>query len=190
MRTFIAIELPETIRSSLSKLQESLKETGSDVKWVEPHNIHLTLKFLGEINEAKLEQVNAILDTIAETNSSFCLRISELGAFPNIDCPKIIWVGIDKGGAETKKIAAFLEEKLSLIGFPKESREFSTHITIGRIRSGKNRLKLVNDLDVKKEDFTGRNLETTVTKITLFKSSLSPKGPTYTTLKEASLKTA
>ncbi|PIP20527.1 MAG: RNA 2',3'-cyclic phosphodiesterase [Candidatus Omnitrophica bacterium CG23_combo_of_CG06-09_8_20_14_all_40_11] len=187
MRTFIAIELPKEIKDSLSRLQEQLKATHADVKWVAPENIHLTLKFLGEIDDKKLEKIVKIIFDTAREKSKFQLRISSLGAFPKIDFPRIIWVGVDIGDKETRGIAEELEQNLAKIGIPKEDRPFSSHITIGRIRSSLNRERLVQDLKNKAE-LGGQNLDFYATSITLFKSTLTPKGPIYEILKETNLK--
>lgn len=190
MRTFIAIELPKEIKEALSRLQEQLKESGADVKWVEPENIHLTLKFLGERDEKKVKQISATLEETAVNHYTYSARISSLGSFPKIDSPRVIWVGIEKGDEETKKIAWELEEKIAKAGIPKEEREFSSHITIGRTRSPANKEKLVAALKNQSEKLITENLEFTVGKITLFESTLTPKGPVYTVLKVANLKTA
>lgn len=188
MRTFIAIELPQEIKDSLSNLQGQLKASGADAKWVEPQNIHLTLKFLGERDVKLIEKIIQILEGVAEEKKSFQIRISSLGAFPKPNAPRVIWVGVDKGDSETKEIAKELEEKIAKIGIPKENRPFSSHITIGRIRSALNRERLVQDLNNLQHKFGQETLEFLVTKITLFKSTLTPKGPIYEVLKEANLK--
>jgi len=188
MRTFIAIELPNEIKDSLSRLQEELKASGADVKWVEPNNIHLTLKFLGEIDDKKIEKITKIIDDTAQGKDKFQINISSLGAFPKIDFPRVIWVGVDTGDKEVNDIAKELEEKIAKIGIPKEDRPFSSHITIGRTKSSLNREKLVQDLKIKAE-LGARKLEFYVTKIALFKSTLTPKGPIYEALKETNLKT-
>ena len=189
MRAFIAIELSQEIKSTLSILQQSLQKTKADVKWVEPQNIHLTLKFLGDINEAQLNQISGILDEAAKLNPAYSIRISELGAFPEIENPRVIWAGVDHGDSQTKQINRILEKRLSSIGIPKEKNEFSAHITIGRVRSGKNRIKLSGELKRLNVGFTGKELQMQVSKILLFESKLSPKGPAYAPLKEANLKT-
>jgi 2'-5' RNA ligase len=189
MRAFIAIELPEEIKDALGNIQEQLKKSGADVKWVSPGNIHLTLKFLGEITDEQLNKINKIIEDVAANKNSFQLGISSLGAFPKINSPRVIWIGVDKGDKETKEIAKDLEEKIARLGIPKEERPFSSHITIGRTRSTLNRDKLVQDLEAMAGKFGGKNLEFSVKNITLFKSTLTPRGPIYEALKEASLKT-
>jgi len=190
MRAFIAIELPGEIKDFLSRAQERLKTSAADVKWVEPENIHLTLKFLGEIDDKKLNKILRIIEDLANGRDAFSMRLSSIGAFPKIDFPRVIWVGIDKGERETEEIAKGLEERIAKIGIPKEKRPFSSHITIGRTRSTLNREKLVQELFKLRDGFGRENLEFPVTKITLFKSTLTPAGPNYQVLKEASLKTA
>lgn len=189
MRTFIAIDLPKEIKDSLSTIQEQLKKSGADVKWVLPQNIHLTLKFLGEIDDARLSKINKIIEDATKDKNPFQIHISSIGAFPKIKFPRILWIGIDKGNNETKGIVKELEEKISKIGIPAEDRPFSSHITIGRTKSTLNREKLVQDLETLAIKFGEENLEFTVTKITLFKSTLTPKGPIYEILKETSLQT-
>ncbi|PIP18810.1 MAG: RNA 2',3'-cyclic phosphodiesterase [Candidatus Omnitrophica bacterium CG08_land_8_20_14_0_20_41_16] len=189
MRTFIAIELPEDIKDRLGRLQDKLRKCGADVKWVEPENIHLTLKFLGERDDKKIAKISEIVAETAKNHLPFLAHITSVGAFPKIDYPRVIWVGVEQGDAETKKIAQELEEKIATVGIPKEDRPFSSHITIGRTRSPKNREKLVASLKNYVENLAGENLEFTVGKITLFKSTLAPSGPVYEALKEITLTT-
>jgi 2'-5' RNA ligase len=189
MRTFIAIELPEEIKKALSKLQEQLKSAQADVKWVLAQNIHLTLKFLGEIDEEQLDKIVKILESISTEKSAFSIRLSSVGAFPKTNYPRVIWAGIDKGDSETKDMAKLLDEKIAEIGIPAEDRPFSSHITIGRVRSGLNREKLASELNSSINEFGQENLCFQVRKVTLFKSTLTPKGPLYEILKEVNLTT-
>lgn len=188
MRIFIAVELPKEIRDSLGRLQDELKKSGADVKWVAPDNIHLTLKFLGEVDDEKLDKIIQIIEEVASTNSVYQINITSLGAFPKIDYLRVIWVGVKEGDEQTKKIAKDLEEKIAKAGIPKEDRPFSSHITLCRTRSTLNREKLVENLKNIRENFGKENLHFSVSKITLFKSTLTLKGPIYEVLKEASLK--
>lgn len=190
MRSFIAIELPANIKDILSKLQTKLRYAQADVKWVEPQNIHLTLKFLGDINEKQLAKINAILDDIAGNKINFQANISSIGAFPNMDFPRVIWVGLKEGESQIKELAIMLEEKIAEIGIPKENRAFSSHITIGRVKTLKNKEKLVKELNSYRDGLPEGNLNFAVNKLTLFKSTLGLKGPTYEILKEANLKTS
>ncbi|MGD0336448.1 MAG: RNA 2',3'-cyclic phosphodiesterase [Candidatus Omnitrophota bacterium] len=188
MRAFIAIELPEEIKRHLAKLEEQLKETGADVKWVHPENIHLTLKFLGEIDEEKAQTITGIMEAVTKENPAFTINISSLGAFPKIEYPRVIWVGVDKGDKEAKEIAHNLEERIEKLGIPKEERLFQSHITLGRVRSPANRGGLVQKLRELTAAVTEKSMEFPVAGITLFKSTLQPTGPVYEALKTASLK--
>lgn len=190
MRTFIAIDLPREIKDFLSRLQERLKTSQADVKWVQPQNIHLTLKFLGEIDDKKLNRIIQILEDICRQNLPFYIRISSMGAFPKTYAPRVIWVGIDKGDMQSKQIATALEDKIKNVGLPAEDRPFTSHITIGRTKSSYNRERLVQDLNNLAFNFGRETPEFLVTRLTLFKSTLTPKGPIYEIIHNANLKTS
>lgn len=185
MRTFIAISLPQEIKTALVKLQKNLKTSGADVKWVEEQNIHLTLKFLGEIEEKIAEKICVILKETAKNLNPFSLRLESPGAFPRTDKPRVIWAGLGEDIQQLKNIVAELEKKLSEIDIPAEERAFASHITIGRLKSDKNREELVKGLIAAEEFFKNTNYEWRVNSIILFKSTLTPQGPIYDILKEA-----
>ena len=182
MRAFIAIELSEEIKKTLFQVQSHLRYSGADVKWVSEENTHLTLKFLGELSEDKIEKVTSILDNIAKNFKTFEISLKDIGAFPKIEFPKVIWVGLDKGAKESAELAARINEALSKIGFAEETRPFAAHLTIGRVRSAKNKLAL-------KEKLLSYNLPPAaynpISSITLFKSTLTPQGPVYSKLHAA-----
>jgi len=188
MRTFIAIELPKEIKDKLALLQEQLKASNADVKWVEPKNIHLTLKFIGERDDKKVEKIMQILDEVAQNKNTYEASIYSLGAFPSINSPRVIWVGLQQGDNETKAIAQDLEEKIAKIGIPKEDRPFASHITIGRTRSGLNKEKLFEAINKLAVNLEKEFQNFAVGKIVLFKSTLTPKGPLYEALKVANLR--
>jgi len=184
MRTFIALDLSQEIRSELARLEEILKSAGADVKWVNPENIHLTLKFLGEIEENAVGEIKKALDGVASVRKAFGISLFKAGAFPSLDNPRVIWVGIDKGCAETEEIAKGAEEALEKLGFAKEERPFSAHLTIGRVRSGKNKHALKEKL----ASIAVRPATCAIKHVTLFQSTLTPKGPIYTALYTAEFK--
>ena len=178
MRTFIALDLSDEVKKELARLENALKETNADVKWVNPDNIHLTLKFLGEVAEKKIPEINKIIDDIAASKQSFETNLFKMGAFPDLNYPRVIWVGIDKNCSEVENIASKIDETLLRIGFKKEKRDFSAHLTIGRVRSGKNKAGL-------KEKLTSLEVDPKtcmIDHITLFQSTLTLKGPIYTPL--------
>jgi 2'-5' RNA ligase len=188
MRAFIAIELPQEIRSTLTSLQNELKKSGADVKWVETGNIHLTLKFLGDRDDKKIEKIAEVLQETAQNNHPFPASIGTLGAFPSIKSPRVIWVGVNLGQDQICRIAEDLETKIAQLGIPKEDRAFSAHITIGRTRSALNLGILSQALDKEREFFGGKVLEFKISKLTLFKSTLTPKGSIYEVQDEANFK--
>ncbi len=187
MRTFIAIDLPQEIKEELARLQALLKKSGADVKWVTPKNIHLTLKFLGEISEDTCAKIASVIEGVAAKTAPFAISLASLGAFPKIQFPRVIWVALSNGDKETQLLAENLENSLEKLGIPKEERAFSSHITIGRLRSPLNKDKLIEALKKAESYFSGKNLGFTADKITLFKSLLGPGGPVYEPLKETSL---
>lgn len=185
MRTFIAIELSEEIRDTLAQIQFHLKYAGADVKWVNKANIHLTLKFLGEIDEKKAKEIKSVLDTVAKETGKFEITLKDIGVFPKIDFPRVVWVGLDKGASESTGLAKKIDGKLSGIGFQKETRPFAAHLTIGRVRSSKNKTALKEKIQSYTPD--PKPFKQRITSVILFQSTLTPKGPIYTKLYEARL---
>lgn len=183
MRTFIAIELSDEIKDALAQIQSHLKYAGTDVKWVEKDNIHLTLKFLGEIDENKCEKVKTALDEIAKSVKPFEISLKDIGVFPKIEFPRVIWVGLDKGVKESTELAAKTDDALSKIGFDKEARPFAAHLTIGRVRSPKNKATLASKLTTYALTLTTKLL--LIQSVILFQSKLTPTGSIYTKLHEA-----
>ena len=187
MRAFIAIELPKQIKVIINNIQHDLKQAHADVKWVKSENIHLTLKFLGEISQDYSQKINSILNQISQRNSEFSLYLSELGSFPNLKNPRTIWIGVSNDGPVIE-IAEQLEKKLTAIGFPPESRRFTSHITLGRVRSAFNRRLLVEKLGFMKNNISTQISEFKINAITLFKSTLTPQGPIYEAILNSPLK--
>lgn len=189
MRSFIAIELSQEFKNFLEHIQSKLKPAGADVRWIEPKNIHLTLKFLGDIDDLQLTQISEILEKVSKKMSRFSIGLSSLGLFPGPNSPRIIWMGIGQGNQQTKEIAQELEEELSRIGIAKEERAFTSHITIGRVKSNLNRDKLVRKItEVETEVEKLKPALLPITEISLLKSTLTPKGPIYEILTETSLR--
>lgn len=184
-RSFIAIALNENLHKELESLQAKLKTADADVKWVKPENIHLTLKFLGNITDEQIEKVKNSLKKIATNFQSYQIHLKEIGAFPKISYPRVIWVGMDEGAKTTNKIYQSIEEELTKKGFEKEKRPLSPHLTLGRVRSGKNRQNLIRVIE-KEKDFSSPS-KLLVEEIVLFKSTLTPKGSIYEPIFKGSL---
>lgn len=188
MRAFIAIPLPEEAQESLLKLQDILKTSGADIKWVEPKNIHLTLKFLGDINERTVGHISTAIQKIASGQKSFRIRTKELGVFPKPTFARVIWVGIDTGAVETRALAAQIEEASTKLGIPSETKPFTTHITLGRVRSQKNLEKLLHAIENASALTTEYPQQFIVSEIILYQSTLSLQGPIYEKICRVSLR--
>ncbi len=185
MRVFIAIALSRETREELRALQSSLKASGADVKWVDPENIHLTLRFLGDCGEPILPSVKSALSDAASAFRQFHMGLEGVGAFPCLSSPEIIWAGVGEGSRESAAIYDSISSRLAEIGIPHEKRKFSPHITVGRVRSGRN----IDSLRKAVEDCSFPvSSRTLVDRVVLFSSKLSPEGPTYTPLSEAMLR--
>jgi 2'-5' RNA ligase len=175
-RTFIAVNLNREIIEHLVSLQNILSITESKIKWVEKNNLHLTMKFLGYISLEQTELIKSELEEIASRYSPFIIRLSStIGVFPIYKMPRIIWVGIKEGTNELKEIYNSIENNLSNKGFPRENKDFSSHITIGRvkfIRDKANFIQMLKRIEV-------NNLTHEVNSIDLMESKLTPNGPIY-----------
>jgi len=183
IRSFIAIELPSGIKAELASIEERLKiRPYSFVKWVDPEGIHLTLKFLGNVASTTVPEIAEALTKVAQRISPFNLQMGGLGAFPNLRRPQVIWVGI---GGEVEKSAILqrdIDAALAPLGFPPESRSFSPHLTLGRLREGaspQERQKLGQWVSSIK--FEG-SLSFEVDALSLMKSQLTPRGAIYSQL--------
>jgi len=181
IRAFIAIDLPTQILEQIQQLQEFLLPiTNSLIRWTKPENIHLTLKFLGEFEKQKLNEVQNVIREIATTEVSFTLFIKGYGVFPNLEQPRIVWVGIDEC-VPLKTLVRRLEENLRPLGFKPENRPYKPHLTIGRVKqdySLQKNLKLTGILCTAKT-ITG---SFSVEEIALYRSDLKPGGPVYSRL--------
>lgn len=183
MRTFIAVELPEKIKKEIEQLQAPFKKTDTFVSWVKPRNIHVTLKFLGEVPEEKIDRVFSAAQRAVEGTGKFTMSLKGTGAFPNPRRPRVIWVGAGSGEEELALLAAKIEQEMENIGFPKEKRKYSAHFTVGRVKSPKNIEKLMEL--VSSSDFQTEEIE--VGEVVVMKSQLDPGGAIYTPLKKIPL---
>lgn len=180
-RSFIAIDIE--ITNKINEIIKELKISGANLNIVEPEKMHITLKFLGNIEGKKVEKIKDIIKETIKNIHPFKVKLKDTGAFPNKNYMKVIWIGL-KDYEKIVDIATKLDEKLSNIGFKKEKRKISPHITVARVKSGRNKDKLLQIVN-KYKDTNFLDLE--VKKIKLKKSELTKKGPIYTTLEEIEL---
>jgi RNA 2',3'-cyclic 3'-phosphodiesterase len=184
LRTFIAIPLSAELRKTIGGIQDELTYLDCPIKWVEPKNIHLTLKFLGDTEAGMIDTLQQTLENLFRAVSSFNFQLTKLGAFPDIKNPRILWVGLDDNDQQIARLVSLLEKACEQIGFKKDSRPFSSHITVGRIRSPKNLNRLSEAINSYKMP---NGLSQTADRIIFYKSTLTPNGPIYEHLREIPL---
>jgi len=184
MRLFIASPLTNEIKETLGRIIYVLKQERTKVKWVAPQNIHLTLKFLGEVSEDGIENIKAALNKVAEKHMAVKSEINNLGGFPNIKRPRVIWAGLSGGIESLRNIALSIENEMVELGFEKESRPFKSHLTLGRVKDNFKISELAEAIE--NYDLTQESI--IFDEIVLFKSTLTPKGPIYERLHTARLK--
>lgn len=180
-RGFIAIDV-DTAQSVID-FKNEIMETDADVKLVEPQNIHITLKFLGDVEENLIDEIEQVMKDSVRGIETFTLKFIGTGVFPNKNYIKVIWIGIQDASIP-KTIAENIDERLSELGFKKEKRGFSPHLTVGRVKTAKNKQFLLKVIERYEDvEFSSRK----VNSIVLKRSDLTPKGPIYTTLREVEL---
>ena len=179
MRCFVAISLPEELKASISGIQDRLKTAGADVSWTRQEGMHLTLKFLGEVEEKMIPEIERALDMAVDGITTFTLSVSGMGIFPDLKRPRVVWIGLKEEGDNLIRLHKGVDEELKKTGFPSEDRRFTPHITLGRIRSNRYIEKLFKLIDAEKGIDTG-GFE--VSEIHLIKSELKPSGAVYTEL--------
>ncbi|MEA2086942.1 MAG: RNA 2',3'-cyclic phosphodiesterase [Candidatus Caldatribacteriota bacterium] len=176
VRSFIAVNLNPEIKEYLASLQAALNIPETKIKWVGKDNLHLTMKFLGDISSEQRELLKSILKEIASQHNPFIIKLSSnIGTFPTYQMPRIIWVGIKEGINELKELYNSIEDNLVNQGFPREDKDFHGHITIGRvkfIRDKTNFIQILKRIEV-------NNFTQEVGSIDLMESKLTPSGPIY-----------
>ena len=183
IRTFVAAEMPENVRQQFREVQTTLRQAEAHVKWVEPHNIHLTLKFLGDISEDLLDKLYRGVIEGAQGITPFDISLFRLGAFPNQKKPRVIWIGVEDGKEEMIRLQQKLEESIFSYGFPKEDRKFSPHLTIGRVKSTRG----LDDLVTLMKDTLFESNSIEIREVVVMKSTLTSEGPIYTPLRKIGL---
>ena len=176
VRSFIAINLNPEIKEYLISLQDNLNVPETKIKWVEKNNLHLTMKFLGYISLEQMELIKSELKEIANRYNPFIIKLSSnIGIFPTYKMPRIIWVGIKEGVNQLEELYNSMETMLCKKGFSRENKDFSGHITIGRVKFIRDKTNFVQILKrIEVNNFTQE-----VSSIDLMESKLTPNGPIY-----------
>ncbi|MBI4429591.1 MAG: RNA 2',3'-cyclic phosphodiesterase [Ignavibacteriales bacterium] len=178
LRCFISLPTSEEVKQRFSEIQSKLKEAQADVKWDSPEKFHITLKFLGNSEQSAIDSLSAKLEMLPQNVSYIRALYHSVGAFPNIQRPRVIWVGIEHN-EELQKLQGDIESLCAEFGYEREEREFHPHITLGRVKGNKNLHRLTEMLKtVTLEPIQARSNE-----ILLMRSDLRPGGSVYTILK-------
>ncbi len=185
VRTFVAVETGAAIRGRAEELIETFRAAGADVKWVEPRNIHLTLKFLGDVQMRETARVCEAVQKATADVAPFEIEIRAAGAFPHPGRPRTVWLGAAEGEEQMQALHRAVESALGKLGFRKDARRFSTHLTIGRVRRGGSGVAELGELIRRGADFHAGRM--TVAELVVFSSRLGPSGPTYEALGRAKL---
>lgn len=188
MRTFIAADLSPEILTKVEKIANDLKQMlpGGTIKWVSTDKMHLTIKFIGDIHKNKITRVKDLMTNTLKEQSSFKIGVQDLGTYPHINNPRVIWLGIMQG-APLIEIHNRLDEALTELKVRPDRRKYSPHLTLARVRrdTGRDTVKEIGEI---LSQFKVDSLGTiTISEITLYKSKLTPKGPEYTPLHVVSL---
>ena len=180
IRSFFAFDIEDNrIVRLMSDVQGMLANTGADLKLVTPQNIHLTVRFLGDIHPP---MIDAIYEEMKQLSfSPFTIEIRGLGAFPKPNYPRVVWAGIKKGANELADVFEQLEPRLRGLGFKPDNKGFSPHLTIARVRTGRNKARLAEAIR-ELEDYEFGTVKAEC--LMLKKSDLTPRGPIYTNLRE------
>lgn len=184
-RTFCAIELPDEVRSQLASHAKRLREAvpEASASWSKPENVHLTLKFFGNVSPDNLPLISAAASRVIKDSSSFSIRIGGTGVFPKRSRPQVLWVGVEDSSDRLADLQRRLEEEFAHEGFPKENRGYRPHLTIARLRQPEDARQLAEAHIQTKFSF----IDVRVNEFVLFRSELSPKGSQYTAISKHEL---
>jgi RNA 2',3'-cyclic 3'-phosphodiesterase len=177
MRVFIAVDVPNEIRKSLGDVQRALRPLSSSARWVAPESIHITLRFLGEVPDKRLDEINTALTGL--TWKPFTITVHGVGFFPGTRSPRVFWAGME--APTMQGLAEQLDTRMESLGFDKEKRAFRPHITMARAKSTRIDSSLVSAAAKYEEHDFG---SFPVDRIFLFKSTLKPSGAVHEKLKE------
>ena len=180
-RAFIAVDLPASVKTFLSEAQGALKVYGFRVKWVRPQNIHLTLKFLGDTAAADAGKIAEAMTLAVKDCPVVAVAAKGIGVFPDVRRPRVIWAGLNGQLEILANLQRMLDDHLADLGFPRETRAFKSHLTLGRVKGKIPPTRMKTAIDKLKE-FESESFE--INRIILFKSELRPDGAVYTRVQQ------
>lgn len=178
MRAFFCLEIPKRIQNEMAKLSEEISQPAY-VKWVNSENLHITLKFLGEIESGQLPKIKETAHEVTTQLSGFDMNIDKLGSFPSQSYPKVVWLGSSSEPKKIHRLHDRLETDLENMGFSREDRDYVPHVTLGRTKEKNDRK--IKDFGKKIGSFSmDKCWNVKVDELTLMKSDLRRSGPVYT----------
>jgi RNA 2',3'-cyclic 3'-phosphodiesterase len=178
IRCFVCIEISESVKLRIQAIQRELGRLGGDVSWVKPSNIHLTLKFMGDVPAERISLVTEVCSRITQSLSPFIVTVGGTGCFPSRRNPKVLWVGLRNVPEELRMVQCSLEDELQKKGFKREDKPFSPHLTLGRIRGSRQSEHIADALLA--WEFAGEPVH--ANELILMRSELHPAGAHYTPL--------
>lgn len=184
MRTFLAIEVSDPLEQSLAREIQSLDDQlpNDSVRWIDADSIHLTMKFLGEVSPAELDAVRSKARELSSSSEVMNLTVGDFGVFPNMNRPRVLWIGIREPTGELQRLKSELEQGMEEMEFEPERRDFTPHLTVGRVQRNVDR-GLQEELTGALQRVQVAELgEMAAEELTLFKSDLTPSGAVYTAL--------
>jgi RNA 2',3'-cyclic 3'-phosphodiesterase len=178
VRAFICIEMPSAIKERINDLQRALKKNQAHISWVKSSNIHLTIKFLGDVQASKIQSAIDALARATQSTGEFEIEVGGAGCFPSPKNPRVLWVGLSRLPEPLAQLHSNIENEFAREGFPREQKRYSPHLTIGRVRAPLNAAKTADDLIA-----TGFEPHTfKAAEVILMRSDLNPSGSIYTPL--------
>ncbi len=179
MRAFIAIDFDDAVIRQLADLQTRLRQRLPSLKWVRPDQLHLTVKFLGEMDDSRVAEIGEALTAIATNRAPFAVRLKSVGCFGPRGSVRIIWVGVKDATGALQRLAADCDAAMASLGFPREERPFSAHLTLARNKNPHLSRDIHRAIEGDRNAIFG---EQTIAAIALYQSELDSTGPTYTTV--------
>jgi 2'-5' RNA ligase len=184
VRAFIAVELPSNVIDLAADLQSCLKRQGLALRWVRPQNMHLTLKFLGEIRVEMVPVVSAAMAQAASGASPMALAVQGMGVFPNARNPRVVWIGVGGAADRLQQTVVALDSGLASLGIEREKKPFKAHLTLARINAPVDARQLLEAIQ-RHGNYAPQSFN--ASEMVLFQSDLKPKGPVYTPLAKVAL---
>jgi len=186
IRTFIAIELSSSVRSRAAELIKRLQAADVKATWVKPHQMHLTLKFLGDVPDPEIPEVCQLVAQAVGELPAFEMVFRGCGAFPSLENPRSVWIGVEEGAEEVAIVHEAIELALKKLRFPRETRRFQPHLTLGRIRESGSSITELSRIIAENADFDADL--SVVDEVVTFASFLDKSGPTHDAMGRAELK--